>query len=194
MSWVDEICLSCGVCCTTLSIVRIQPEDIERLMQGYNLTREQAHRMVRRDENGFTILMDRTAACPALSSKAGHYMCHAYEHRPATCREYECYILAFTKDWMEKRGASEKVEERNPFHSVQDEEELYRRVQNATKRLREDFLSECSHYLNGESHRPPDHLPELMKTLSGAEFENTFPPPSLVQNLHGRDRGERNTV
>src|SRR5207253_6017853 len=114
--------LSCGICCTTVSIVRIGPEDVERLMRGYNLTREQALGMLRRDRDELTILMEKTAACSALSSKGGRYFCHAYEHRPGICRKYQCYILEFAKDWMKKRSQNERVEERNPFHAVQSEE------------------------------------------------------------------------
>jgi Fe-S-cluster containining protein len=176
MSWVDEICLSCGVCCTTVSIVRIQPEDLERLMRGYNLTREQAHGMLRRDPGELRILMEKTAACPALSSKGGRYLCHAYEHRPGICREYECYILDSAKDWMKTRSENREVEERNPFHSAQDENELSRQVQDSVKRLRSNFLNLCVTHGNDEGFRKPDYMPELIRTLSGAEFENSFPP------------------
>src|SRR5258708_3558850 len=69
MSWDEEICVSCGLCCTTLSTVRIAADDIERLMQGYHLTREQALGMVQRDTTEFTILMEKTAACPAKSEE-----------------------------------------------------------------------------------------------------------------------------
>ena len=176
MSWVDEICVSCGVCCTTVSIVRIRPEDLERLMRGYNLTREQALGMVRRDTTEFTILMEKTAACPALSSKGGRYLCHAYEHRPGICREYECYILAFAKDWLKKRSENEKVDEGTPFHSATDEAELARQVQDAIKRLRTDSLNLCLRHANDPDFRKPDYMPELVRALSGAEFDHTFPP------------------
>ncbi len=182
MSWVDEICVSCGVCCTTVSIVRVKPEDIARLMRGYNLSSEQAHRMVRRDSSELKILMEKTAACPALSSKGGRYLCHAYEHRPGICREYECYILEFAKDWIKKRGAGEEVDERNPFHSVRDEDQLALEVQASIKRLRANFLNLCVTHANGGDFRKPDYMPELIKTLSGAEFDNTFPPENAEGN------------
>jgi Fe-S-cluster containining protein len=177
MSWVDEICLSCGLCCTTVSIVRIKPEDVQRLMQGYNLTSEQAHGMVRRAPGELRILMEKTAACPALSSKGGRYLCNAYEHRPGICREYECYILEFAKDWLKQRSKNETVAERNPFHSALDEEELERQVQDSIRTMRSNFLNLCVTNLNcQEGFRRPDHMPDLIKTLSGAEFENAFPP------------------
>src|SRR5712692_4311930 len=176
MSWDDEICLSCGVCCTTVSIVRIQQEDIERLMRGYNLTGEQANGMVRRDPGEFRILMEKTAACPALSSKGGRYLCHAYEHRPGICREYECYILQYAKAWMKRRSANEEVDEGSPFHSAADEEELARQVQDSIQRMRTDSLNLCLRHANDPDFRKPDYMPELVRALSGAEFENTFPP------------------
>jgi Fe-S-cluster containining protein len=176
MSWIDEICLSCGLCCTSVSVVRITADDIERLMQGYRLTRQQAQGMVRGDPGEFSILMEKTAACPALSSKGGRYSCHAYEHRPGICREYECYILEFAKDWMKQHSENQPVAERNPFHSALDEEELARQVHRAIQRMKADFLQDCVTHQNGEGFRKPDYMPQLIKTLSGEEFENTFPP------------------
>src|SRR5690242_20590269 len=131
MSWHEEICTSCGICCTTLSIVRITADDIERLIKGLHVTREQALAMVRTHEGEFRILMDKTAACPALDASDGRYVCQAYEHRPGICREYECYILASAKDWLKKRGENETIAETNPFHSASDEQELARQVQDS---------------------------------------------------------------
>src|SRR5271165_2479065 len=160
MSWVDEICVSCGLCCTTVSIVRIKPEDIQRLMQGYNLTSEQAHGMVRSNSGEFTILMEKTAACPALSSKGGRYRCHAYEHRPGICREYECYILEFAKDWLKKRSENRSVDEGSPFHSARDEEELARQVHKSIQTMRANFLNLCVTHQNvEEGFRRPDFMP-----------------------------------
>ena len=178
MGWIDEICVSCGVCCTTVSIVRITAEDIDRLMRGYGLTPEQAQAMLRRDTSEFRILMDQTAACPALSSNAGRYICHAYEHRPGICREYECYILASAKDWLRQRSLGEKVDNNNPFHCAQDEEELARQVRTSVERLRANYLHLCVKHQNDDGFRKPDYLHQLVKTLSGADFQNTFPPNS----------------
>ena len=185
VSLIDEICVSCGLCCTTVSIVRIKADDIERLMQGYHLTREQALGMVRSSPGEFTILMEKTAACPALSSKGGRYLCNAYEHRPGICREYECYILAFAKDWVRKRSENEKVDEGNPFHSAPDARELGLRVHESIKRMRANFLNLVTTHGSEEGYRKPDHMPELTRVLSGAEFENTFPPRPQSDSLRG---------
>ena len=90
--------------------------------------------------------------------------------------EYECYILEFAKDWMKRRSENQAVEERNPFHSALDEEELARQVHRAIQRMKADFLQDCVTHQNGEGFRKPDYMPQLIKTLSGEEFENTFPP------------------
>lgn len=159
-----------------MSTVRIREDDIERLQQGYKLTREQAFGMVRRSAGEFIILMEKTAACPALASKGGRYLCQAYEHRPGICRDYECHILAFAKDWLKKRNDNEEVAQENPFRSALDEQELGRQVQSAIQRMRTDFLNLCVKHQKDEDFRKPDHIAELIKTLSGAEFQNTFPP------------------
>jgi Fe-S-cluster containining protein len=175
VSWVDQICLSCGICCTTLSIVHVTQADIDRLMLGYNLTPEQAGAMVRRDGSQFRIVMDNHAACGALSARGGRYACQAYEHRPGICRQYECFILANAKDWMVKSAVQEPVEGGNPFHAAADEEELRRQVETAIQRMRADYLADCRQLIEGARGRRYDHLPELMETLSGAEFDNLFP-------------------
>jgi Fe-S-cluster containining protein len=176
VSWVDEICVSCGVCCTTLSIVHITQADLDGLMLGYNLSAEQAEAMVRRDGSQFRILMDNHAACRALSSHGGRYTCQAYRHRPGICREYECFILANAKDWMSKRGTNENVADSNPFHTAEDEEELRRQVESSIQRMRSDNRADCVQLQNGAKGRVYDHLPELIETLSGAEFDSRFPP------------------
>ncbi len=143
--------------------------------------------MVRRESGEFRILMEKTAACPALSSKGGRYLCHAYEHRPGICREYECYILEFAKDWMKKRSQNLAVEDRNPFHLVEDEDELAGRVEESVKRLRSNFLNLCVKHGDDADFRKPDYMAELIRTLSGAEFENAFPPGGMKKGFAGRN-------
>ncbi|HLJ50885.1 MAG TPA: YkgJ family cysteine cluster protein [Bryobacteraceae bacterium] len=176
MSWIDEICLSCGVCCTTLSKVTITEDDLQRLIRGYALTREQAGRLVYRRESEFRILMDKTATCPALSAQKGHYRCNAYEHRPTICRTYECFILEFAKEWIQRRRENSPVEERNHFHSAQSEAELREQVDHSIRRMRQDYLESCLTNQNNRDFRRPDYLPELLKVLSGCDFDHSFPP------------------
>jgi Fe-S-cluster containining protein len=176
VSWLDEICVSCGVCCTTLSIVHITQADLDRLALGYRLAPEQVEPMVRRDGSQFRIVMDQHAACAALSARGGRYECQAYEHRPGICREYECFILASAKDWIAKRAAGENVDAGSPFQGALDEEELRRQVHALIERMRQDYRSDCSQLLEGARGRQYEHLPELMETLSGAEFDHRFPP------------------
>ena len=176
-SWTDEICLSCGICCTTLSTVRIQPHDIERLMRGYGLTLAQAQRLVHQTD--FTILMDKTAACPALSANQGRYRCNAYQHRPDICRAYECYILEFAKEWVNRRKENKPIDERNAFYAVETEDQLREQVRLCIERMRKDWLELCLRHQDDPTFRRPAHLPKLLATLSGANFENSFPPSDL---------------
>ena len=182
MSMIDEICVSCGVCCTTVSIVHITGEDIDRLIRGYGLTRDEARGMLRSDNSEFKILMDKTAACPALSAKQGRYECHAYEHRPGICREFECHILASAKDWHRQKDRNSSVGQENPFHTAQNEEDLTRLVRDSIETLRANYLRLCIHHRNDDGFRKPDYLPELIRTLSGADFNHSFPPISTTHN------------
>jgi hypothetical protein len=156
--------------------VHITQTDLDRLIHGYNLSAEQGEAMVRREGSQFRILMDNHAACGALSVRGGRYACQAYEHRPGICREYECFILAGVKDWVAKRGAGESADAGNPFYTAGDEEELRRQVDSAVQRMRSDNLGDCLQLQNGARGRQYERLPELISTLSGAEFDHTFPP------------------
>ena len=176
MNWVDEICVSCGVCCTTLSIVRINQADIDRLMTGYSLTAEQVHAMVRRDDSQFRIVMDNHASCRALSAREGRYECQAYTHRPGICRQYECSILAGAKAWMAKRDSPEQTGAGNPFETAADETDLRRQVADAIRQLKAGNLADCRLLYNGAKGRAYESLPELLETLAGAEFDHQFPP------------------
>ena len=64
----------------------------------------------------------------------------------------------------------------NPFHTAEDEEELRRQVESAIERMRSDNRGDCLQLQNGAKGRVYDHLPELIETLSGAEFDSQFPP------------------
>jgi Fe-S-cluster containining protein len=156
--------------------VKVTQRDLDRLMTGYNLSAEQVDAMVRREDSQFRILMDNHAACSALAARGGRYTCQAYEHRPGICREYECYILAGARDWMARYESHTPLDPGNPFHAARDEAELQREVETAIQRMRADNLADCGQLLNGAKGRVYENLPALMETLSGAEFEHTFPP------------------
>ncbi len=156
--------------------MKITQSDLDGLTRGYGLSAEQSEAMVRRDGSQFRILMDKHAACSALRSRGGRYTCQAYQHRPGICREYECYILASAKAWVAQRAANEDVDAGNPFHAAGGEDELRGLVEVAIRRMRSDNLSDCVQIQRGARGRGYEQLPELLETLSGAEFEPTFPP------------------
>jgi len=42
--------------------------------------------------------------------------------------------------------------------------------------MRTDSLNLCLRHANDPDFRKPDNMPELVRALSGAEFDHTFPP------------------
>jgi hypothetical protein len=77
---------------------------------------------------------------------------------------------------MARYEAHTPLDPGNPFHAARDEAELQREVETAIQRMRADNLADCGQLLNGAKGRVYENLPALMETLSGAEFEHTFPP------------------
>jgi hypothetical protein len=77
---------------------------------------------------------------------------------------------------MNRRAANETVDAGNPFHAARDEEECRDQVLEAIERMRSDYRHDCQQLEQGARGRNYGHLPELIRILSGAEFENTFPP------------------
>ena len=79
-------CGDCTACCTSTQFVHIAPDEIETLARIPKALRFAAPRMPR----GHVVLgFDERGHCPMLVDGA----CSIYEHRPRTCRTYDCRVF-----------------------------------------------------------------------------------------------------
>jgi Fe-S-cluster containining protein len=85
----DVPCNGCTACCTSSQFVHIEPDELDTLahippeLLFPAPMRPKGHVVMGYDENGH---------CPMLVDGA----CSIYEHRPRTCRTYDCRIFAAT--------------------------------------------------------------------------------------------------
>jgi Fe-S-cluster containining protein len=100
--WLDDIqsalaqnadmevpCGGCTACCTSSQFVHIEPDEVETLsripvsLRFPAPERPKGHVVLGYDEHG---------CCPMLTDGT----CSIYEHRPRTCRAYDCRVFTAT--------------------------------------------------------------------------------------------------
>ena len=96
--WLDELdaasdmhvpCGACTACCTSSQFVHIEPDETDTLAHVPAVLRFPAPGLPK----GHVVMgYDERGHCPMLVDGA----CSIYEHRPRTCRTYDCRIFAVT--------------------------------------------------------------------------------------------------
>lgn len=99
-SWMSEIeaairgggdsdvpCAGCTACCTASQFVHIGPEEGETLSR---IPKELVFSAPRLPPGHVLLGYDDTGRCPMLADGG----CSIYEHRPTTCRTYDCRVFA----------------------------------------------------------------------------------------------------
>jgi hypothetical protein len=82
----DVPCGECTGCCTSSQFVHIEPDEVDALAHIPSALLFPAPRM----PHGHVLLgYDSEGRCPML----GDHGCSIYEHRPRTCRTYDCRIF-----------------------------------------------------------------------------------------------------
>ena len=85
----DVPCAGCTACCTSAQFVHIEPDETDTLAHIPSELLFPAPRLPR----GHLLLgYDERGHCPMLVDN----QCSIYEHRPRTCRTYDCRIFAAT--------------------------------------------------------------------------------------------------
>jgi Fe-S-cluster containining protein len=86
---IDVPCGTCTACCRASYFIHIEPDEVETLRRIPNALqfdapgRPKGHVVLGYDERGH---------CPMLVDDR----CSIYEHRPRTCRQYDCRVFAAT--------------------------------------------------------------------------------------------------
>ncbi|HUQ39857.1 MAG TPA: YkgJ family cysteine cluster protein [Acidimicrobiales bacterium] len=85
----DVACGSCTACCTSSQFVHIGPDETDALA---HIPRELLFPAPRMPKGHVLLGYDERGHCPMLVDGA----CSIYEHRPRTCRTYDCRIFPAT--------------------------------------------------------------------------------------------------
>jgi Fe-S-cluster containining protein len=86
---MDVPCGTCTACCTSSQFVHIEPDESETLARIPPALRFPAPGLPK----GHVVMgYDERGHCPMLVDGA----CSIYEHRPRTCRTYDCRVFAAT--------------------------------------------------------------------------------------------------
>src|SRR6476660_660592 len=85
----DVPCDGCTACCTASQFVHITPDELDTIAHIPSELLFPAPRMPR---GNFVLGYDERGHCPMLVDGA----CSIYEHRPRTCRTYDCRVFAVT--------------------------------------------------------------------------------------------------
>lgn len=82
----DVPCDGCTGCCTSSQFIHIEPDEAETLAR---IPAELQFPAPRRPDGNVLLGYDENGHCPMLVDK----MCSIYEHRPRTCRTYDCRVF-----------------------------------------------------------------------------------------------------
>jgi Fe-S-cluster containining protein len=85
----DVPCSGCTACCTSSQFVHIEPDETDALAHVPAAVRFPAPG---RPQGHVVLGYDAQGRCPML----GEHGCTIYEHRPRTCRTYDCRVFAAT--------------------------------------------------------------------------------------------------
>ncbi len=85
----DVPCNGCTACCTSSQFVHIEPDEVDTLA---HIPRHLLFPAPLRPRDHVVMGYDEHGRCPMLVDGA----CSIYEHRPRTCRTYDCRIFAAT--------------------------------------------------------------------------------------------------
>jgi Fe-S-cluster containining protein len=188
-------CGRCTACCTSSQFVHIEPDETDTLARIPEELLFPAPRM----ERGHLLMgYDEHGRCPMLADGR----CSIYEHRPRTCRVYDCRIFAasgLAVDEAEKAAISRQVARWRFSYRDDNDRARHRAVQLAAD------------YLSNTSCAPGEALVGLNATgrsLRALEVHDLFlqsdeatgqsraftPGPEVLRTELGRQEGSRDRL
>jgi Fe-S-cluster containining protein len=128
----DVPCGTCIACCSSSQFVHIEPDELGALA---HIPAELLFPAPRLPKGHVLMGYDERGRCPMLTD-AG---CSIYEHRPRTCRTYDCRVFPATgvfPDEPEKSGIAERARAWQVTYCAPAERALHEALLATTARLR----------------------------------------------------------
>jgi hypothetical protein len=129
----DVPCDGCTACCEAAQFVHVEPDEVE------TLARIPAAVLVpapHRPRGHMVMGYDQDGRCPMLADGR----CSIYEHRPRTCRTYDCRVLAaagLSAEAVETPAISRRAARWRFDHAGGDDLDLHRAVEAAAAFVRD---------------------------------------------------------
>lgn len=120
-------CGECTACCTSSYFIHIKPTDRDSIN---HIPKELMFSAPRLPKGHYILGFDEKGHCPML--KEGK--CSIYDHRPETCRQYDCRVFAATGIFPDdKPQIFEKAKSWEFEISSPEDEEMFGAIQTASK-------------------------------------------------------------
>ena len=165
-------CDGCVACCSSSQFVLIEPDEVDALA---HIPAELLFPAPGRPEGHVVMGYDEHGRCPMLADDG----CSIYEHRPRTCRTYDCRVFAATG--LEPDAGKEAIAARASewrFAYVSEHDRLADRATRAAaaylERRRDDFPP-------GAVPTAPTQLAVLAVEAHEAFFDTPDPEPEAVR-------------
>jgi hypothetical protein len=127
----DVPCGTCSACCTSSQFVHIEPDEIDTLAHVPAALRFPAPGL----PAGHVVLgYDGRGHCPMLVDGR----CSIYDHRPRTCRTYDCRVFTAADVEPDADGIATRVRQWRFAYPTPDDRAQHDAVRAAAARLRDD--------------------------------------------------------
>jgi hypothetical protein len=151
-------CGGCTACCTSSQFIHIGPDETETLAHIPRALLSPAPRL---PSGHFVLGYDDTGRCPMLVDDR----CSIYEHRPRTCRTYDCRVFAATR--VDPGPGQERIAQRTGRWRFDFPTEADRTSRQAV-RAATAFVERHPEVLPDKGALTPTRLAAAALTISGA--------------------------
>jgi hypothetical protein len=161
----DVPCAECCACCTSSHFIHVRPEETEALAR---IPRELLFTAPGQPKGTMLLGYDENGRCPMLT---GH-TCSIYEHRPLTCRTYDCRVFAAAGIAADRARITQRTRRWKFGHPTRDDRTQHAAVQAAARFLRE--RAEC--FPGGAMPGDPAQVAVLALKVSDVFLEHSGEP------------------
>jgi uncharacterized protein len=156
----DVPCSGCSACCASSHFVHVRPEETQTLAR---IPRELLFKAPGLPEGTMILGYDQNGHCPMLVGGK----CSIYEHRPLTCRTYDCRVFAAARIAADKHLISQRTRRWKFTYLTQDDRDQHAAVQAAARFLRD----RADHFPDGAAPRDPVQVAVLAVKVSDVFLE-----------------------
>ena len=123
-SGADVACGECTACCTTSHFVHVRPDETDALA---HIPRELLFAAPGLPRGNVLLGYDKNGRCPMLAERG----CSIYEHRPLTCRNYDCRVFAAAGIAADQQAITQRTRRWKFGYPAQDDRDRHASVRTA---------------------------------------------------------------